>query len=60
MRPTCGRLVTRLCWGTLSDGRRSETQPSVQYAGRAVRQTIYRDGGLAFANYPAYPTAVPL
>ena len=40
--------------------RRDETPPSMQSAGRQRRQTIYRDRGLACANYPAYPAARPL
>ena len=56
--PTTAAL--RLRKGGKTDRRWSETPPSVQYAGRMLRQTIYRESGLAVANYPAYPTAVPL
>ena len=56
--PTAAALGWRK--GGKTDRRWSETPPSVQYAGRLLRQTIYRESGLAAANYPAYPTAVPL
>ena len=56
-------------------GRRDETQPSMQFVSQhhlsgiqrsgnpaypSCRNTVYRDSGLALANYPAYPTATPI
>ena len=60
-RPTCRRLPITSRWPeSWNDRRRSETQPSVQSVDRLRRPTIYRESGLAVANYPAYPAAAPL
>ncbi len=37
--------------------RRDETQPSMQSENQQNWLTIYRESGLACANYPAYPAA---